>query len=160
MSNFFRVGDVCILQNCEVYHDLNGLEVTVIKPLQMVDIKYPDGSTKELACYTVDIELPDGSICCPAPYQLRLKDEPRDIEAWALLKVANVIADAIINALPKIFLAKTRFLGTIIVFSVSGIDEKIEANRILFSGFEAQLARHKESRILLAFCFSEPYSIR
>ena len=72
----FNVGDVVIGQNADFNFKRNGMEATIVEPLQIATYQTPYGVFTN-PCYRV--EWVDGTITWARPHQLRKKNPPSAI---------------------------------------------------------------------------------
>ena len=67
----FKVGDICVLQNCEIFHENNGREATIMA----MGIIGRHHGVKYFGCQ-LDFTLPNGFACVAQPHQLRRRKPP------------------------------------------------------------------------------------
>lgn len=73
MSDTFKIGEVAILQNCEYYPELNGVEVTIMSTLG----KRATTNMGVITAHLTDL-MHDGVYISAQPYKLRKKRPPQN----------------------------------------------------------------------------------
>lgn len=82
MSAPFKVGEICVLQNCRIRPENEGREVTITEIGMLSDLG--DGLMR--FGYKLDFTLPNGRICVAQPHQLRRRKPPTEYKGEQIMQ--------------------------------------------------------------------------